>query len=445
MRNQIHLNDISGNGETKVRGYLGAISPRVSNAPNSGHYSTFYSAIHKFNRSQGNKHPSTIGPEKVSCDYVEPVLPSKVRGDEFRLHIRYLLGPKFRALCEAISNREATGYRRYIVYDGGLAELALLTRLARRFPNLSFIFNFHWADQWLEIFGAKSILGKLLKRSLVNMVRVLPRGLILTAESTRLSSEISSILNKSISVVPIFSAFCDRETQPWKFRPLDVLLLPQRRDELQFCREISDKLLSDSYTVGIGLNQYLLSNYEMSGDENPCLVKVALPLEDEDYVSLFGSAKVIVLPYDKPYFLWGSSGKFADSIALGCLPLAPRGSAITSQSGSNPKNHEFDMTKTTQAAKDVKAALRRGTPDLHKTSVEDFCNWALNLDLHETDKNQRFGGLRIAAFYFWALIWGFALVWLGSWKKARNFSSRLWVIAGKILRNQRGDLRGEIF
>ena len=112
-----------------------------------------------------------------------------------------------------------------------------------------------------------------------------------------------------------------------------------------------------------------------------------LPLESKEYEELLLSSRVVVLPYDKPYFRWGSSGKFNEAIAHGCFPVVPLGTAISSQSSGKSSLHEFAYPEEHSLVRLVTQMLSTPPPDdLVPVFLKDFLKWFASIEISETPK-----------------------------------------------------------
>ncbi len=389
--------------------FVGAISTRVSCDSAQGHYFSFYNAIDRANKKMGSAVPSTIGPSDCKCSFVDSSLNHRSRGAEFRYNPVRESNHRILALEQRLRVRHDYGFSTYVSYDGGLAEFILVLQLAQRLPELKFVFNFHWADQWIDLLASTNPIGRVLKRALVEAVNTSPSNLVFTAESEPFGQALSHAFGRNFPVIPIFSAFNCEQTPAWTDRPTDVLFLPQRERELSFCLSVSQLLLADGITVKLGIPRTLFPDFSTLGGDFGTRFTTLLPLPEEEFVSLLCSSKVVILPYDKPYFRWGSSGKFADAIALGCLPLAPTGTALTTQGGVHRRDHEFDMKELRSATRSIRHALQRGLPNLQRTTVGDFCGWIMALQCERSFSSREGKKKPKLALAVSATLWGISL------------------------------------
>lgn len=369
-------------GHPKVagqKGLVGAISTRASCNPSDGHYFSMYEALTRFQGDANVSVPSTVGRSNNRCSFIDPVLTPSTRGSEFNFTLANLATYRMKKLRSVLLNKKRGHFSTYFLYDGGLVELFLATWLAQKIPEVSFVFNFHWADQWNEILDSKNSLAKFREKTVRQLVQAHTPNLYFSAESEPLAKKIFAKTAVKMNVFPVFSTLDKEETVPWKYRNTDVLILPQRQTELDFTFDLASRLTGQDFHVAIGVKGLDLEPWEdPQGSTGPISV-IPFPLSQPDYARVLRSTKVVVLPYDKPYFIWGSSGKFADAIAMGCFPLAPKGTAIPLQARIDPRKYELNLFDVAEAHATVKTALTTGVPQLQPLRIEDFFEWIFSL------------------------------------------------------------------
>lgn len=379
---------------------IGAISSRASCNPDDGHYYSTYEALQREQEQFLGDIPATMGASDSSCAFIEPIISPRVRGSEFKFTIWTLFKYRLRRLRSVMKDEKRASFSRYFLYDGGLTELFVVCWLASSMPHLYFVFNFHWADQWNEIFDSTRPSGKVAKKIVKGLLLSRPQNLLYSAESHPLAEKLSKETGLRISIFPVFSTLAKETIKPWTSREVDVLILPQRHSELEFTFELSSRLASSSHRVKVGVRKEVFARWLKGAEPSDASQVVLLPLSQTEYSRLLGSSKIVVLPYDKPYFIWGSSGKFVDAIALGCFPLAPRGTAIPLQAMENPEHHEFDLLNISATFEKVETALKRGFVKLRPSNIEGFFRWISNLPIDKSVEKTKFSTPRMYLFAF---------------------------------------------
>ncbi|MEQ9086701.1 MAG: hypothetical protein RIE23_05785 [Pontimonas sp.] len=144
--------------------------------------------------------------------------------------------------------------------------------------------------------------------------------------------------------------------------------------------DIARLLRSEGITVSVGLSERLaatsnsranLLDFDRSFDR-----VFHLPLPSEQYNEMMASHRVVILPYLKDYFRWGSSGKFNEAIALGTFPMVPDETAIASQSTVDPRIHHFPARSPDVSKRVIMARLAGGFPEgLKPVNFVDFADW----------------------------------------------------------------------
>lgn len=276
-------------------------------------------------------------------------------------------------------------------YDGAVRELFLLRSLAQRFPGVTFLYNFHWANAWLAISESRKLHSKLLRKRLTDVFRACPTNLRFSAESSKLAREISVRWGIPVSTYPIYTMNRQATSIDWRERKSDVLFLPQRRNELELAAKIAGTLKQEKVATSVGLTPSLRHPYadqkKKIGLRQSFDQVFELPLSSGEYLDMLKHHRVAVLPYLKDYFRWGSSGKFNEVIASGAFPLVPQDTAIASQSSIEPEHHHFPADSAERTRDIILARLAEGQPpDLKAVRFEDFLDWIESLSETGTRK-----------------------------------------------------------
>lgn len=360
-----------------------SISTRVSCEPDAGHFFWMYKDLSEAQTKVGSG-VTTIGPRSEKCGHIFPIISVGAQAGEFRLTPTTLTRYPLRTLLNAVESMAQVGPRPVLqFYDGGLQELIVALRLAREFPDHTVIYNFHWAIQWLEVIESRGVSGVAFRTALRNALLNPGRNVRLSAESGKLAQHLRARLGIDCETYPVFSGLNSTGDSPWDRRDRDVLMMPQRSSEIPFvlaltralrARGVSVLVLTRESTWNRGLEFSRIANVPGIDNLPPVLFT---PLSLNDYSRLIEKSRVSLLPYDKPYFEWGSSGKFNESILLGCFPFVPDSTAIGSQSTLPEQLHHFNFADIEGTVDRVISRLDQGFPeDLTGVSVDDFLAWA---------------------------------------------------------------------
>ena len=351
---------------------LASLSLSASSDPGNGHYFWLYDFLQK-KQSNLTQTPLAIGKKSQSCSHVQGVISSS--GDaHLSVSLTGINSRDYGRIRRAVHVLRCQGVTHIQCYDGGLAELLAILRLARDCEDVRFIYNFHWAIDWLSLLKSKGIVA----RGLVRLVRRLlvskPQNLFLAAESRPLATELIKSFPVKIDDFPIITTLERQEPQPWSSRNIDVLMIPQRAHEVPFCRELRTVLQAHGFSAKIGMHQ----NLEKKTPPDPSHeLVVSLPLASGTYRGLLSSSRILMLPYNKPYFGWGSSGKFNDAIAVGTFPLVPSNTAIATKSSIDESQHHFQLDDSHDALEKIRFRLSAGfPPELLAVYFEDLRDWA---------------------------------------------------------------------
>lgn len=358
---------------------LASVSPFATSNSAAGHFFWMYQFLHN---SQGvEPRPLTI------C----------IKGQDNSSHLLGLLSadrPKNRlhigpskslehdreALLNWLSGAAGRAVTHVQCYDGTLRELMLFLMVAPQVPDVQFVFNFHWATDWIKLRDSSHRRHRILIQQLLRAVRRASPNLHFSAESEVLAKAMASFWGVKVSVYPIYAMFHPQRELAWENRDTDVLFVPQRSHEIEHCSEIAGTLNERGVSTSIALVPEMKvrargsSKLESSLEQFDTIIE--LPLPDDGYQNLFQSHRIVVLPYLKDYFRWGSSGKFNEAISLGTFPLVPENTAIASQSALAPELHQYSPLRVEQACEQILSRLKAGFPNnLSGIKLEDFFEW----------------------------------------------------------------------
>lgn len=393
---------------------VASISPYASAKEGDGHYYWMY---HHLQRMQNPAGPAltmsletAIAPHLLSSLSTNRPLP--------RLHVgaKQSRQQDQDTISDWILNQQACGITHVQCYDGTLYDLFVVSAVAHNNPGVVFVFNFHWATDWLEVAHSSKPHRRLVRQRVSRILSEAPPNLKWSAESERLAHELATHWNISISEYPVFTMQDSATSRKWEDRESDVLFIPQRRDELLFSIPLASRLRTTGRRVSLGISKKLAST-QASGRADTDLGAVfdqiyILPLGESDYRQMIESHRITVLPYLKPYFAWGSSGKFNESIALGTFPMVPDQTAIAFQSKGRPADHQFPQTSPEQTTALIQARLKIGFPcDLRPVTFEDFASWITGFQTEHSELSRQFRqsnlfGIRVLEH--WEDLWGYS-------------------------------------
>lgn len=341
---------------------LASFSALASGSESSGHFHWLYRYLYEKQVDGGVSSGVTVGPMNEAASFVLPFF-RKSRVPKVRLSLGDFWGYNVRALPDLFARLVKSGVTHLQFYDGGMADFLIACRAAELQPNITVIYNFHWATDWLAALTRKGPIGRTLARRLAAVIRDRPANLVLTAETAKFAQVLRDLLGSTFLTYPLISAFDSPPQRSWRSRGVDLLLIPQRRTELAFTMDLARLARDTGLTPRLLLSPQLMielsANYSFRPGEDAAFL--TSPLPHADYVRLFSDARIVILPYDKPYFKWGSSGKFNDAITCGAFPFVPLGTAPSSQSGLPPELHELSLD-TQEAMDHIQQRLRLGMP-----------------------------------------------------------------------------------
>jgi len=332
-----------------------------------------YKSLFDYQGALGSEEGKTWGPKGCAAPHLTERLSPGLSRHEFRVSLNGFRKYRIFALHKDLSAASERGLTHVQLYDGGVAEFLLSLWLSSRLPHLRFLFNFHWADQWLAFLSNRGFFSALRLRALISAARSAPANLSFSAETVPLAEHLRARLGIELHVYPIYSSYPESERKPWEDRDCDVLFLPQRPSELESVEQLSNELGARGIRVKVALKQ---ETWERGGSPGGREKITFLPLPANLFQELFENARVVALPYDKPYFQWGSSGKFNEAICFGAFPFVPDWSAIASQSSGASRLHRLNFSDTKSSVQKIQARLQEGyPPGVKALYIRDFFEW----------------------------------------------------------------------
>jgi hypothetical protein len=363
-------------GDNEVSPVLASFSTMASSDQSAGHFYWTYRFLHNKQAGLGRFLGQTIGPRNQRASFIFPYF-RKQREKRFRLTFWDFFAYRVWALPALWRDLACRGTTHVQFYDGGIPEFLIGFFGARANPKMTFIYNFHWAVEWLDLLGRQSGVRLQFKKIFVALLEESPANLVLAAETPKFAKELGGVLGSKIAPYPVIAAFDAPAGPEWSARVLDLLVIPQRPSELAFTVKICELAARKNLRVGVFLKKSLRDSLEAAHPTFPQVANVLVspPLPHVNYVELLLSTKLVVLPYDKPYFSWGSSGKFNEAIACGSFPFVPEGCAASSQSNLPSTLHEFPWDPE-QALERLEQRLNEGfASSLRATTFRTLLDW----------------------------------------------------------------------
>ena len=341
-----------------------------------------YSYLHQKQRALGPNSGLTIGAKNQNAPFIIPHLTKQMPG-RLRVSPLHLFRYRLPRLLTLVRDLRESGVTHLQFYDGGLLELLISLELARQNPGLIVVYNFHWADEWLRLFQRRGLVPTWLRTQIYLHLSNRPRNLIISAETSKLAHRLALFLGFTPETYPIMSLFDPPLTKPWRERTTDLLVIPQRAGELAFVAGIVAMATRSKRTAKVLLSEGLRDQFQPTSEINVNPRDLLLgTLESRQFIETLADAKLVILPYDKPYFAWGSSGKFNEAIALGAFPFAPSATALGYQSSLSPRLHSFELNDLEKAWGAFTARLEAGIPEgLLPTTYKTFMNWLASFEL----------------------------------------------------------------
>lgn len=355
---------------------LVSFSAGASANPSMGHFHWMYAFIYEKRKPQTSSLGLTIGSLQEEAVFIRPTL-GNISKATLNLSPKIFLAYRVWLLPSLFRGLEKRGMSHLQFYDGGLLDLLVATWTAKNVRAVTVLYNFHWATEWLELFEDTRPVAMALKEQLCRLVVTRPKNLMLSAETSKLAREMSGHLNTQLDTYPIFAAFDSPKQPRWKERSVDLLLSPQRLDEFRFSFEIWKRSRAKGWNVKILISLQLRAEVDNQGGlgQIPNEDFFFGPLSRGEYIHLLTETKVVLLPYTKPYFKWGSSGKFSEAILAGAFPFVPDGVAASHQSNISPSEHALPAN-VKKALGIIETRLARGRPpDLNAPTYETFVSW----------------------------------------------------------------------
>ena len=278
------------------------------------------------------------------------VLSPRAHGRRFRVGLRTVVDYNFRGVRVSLAKllKNQTGF--VYIYEGSLADLCLTLYLAPRIRETTFFFNFFWPRHWSHFFSEHEWLWRLMRR----VLHASASNIIFLADTPKYANVMSRVTGLTIEPFPVFSPFRFFRTQPFPDRHIDLFISFKRPEEWAFAQSVLLEFSREkSLKVVVTGPDAVLESHPLQGlGENINVEIVSMEMDEDYYVDLLTSTKLVFLPYLKEHYALGSSGKLVDACQAGCSVLVPENSGLSSQlEGMDPKTWAtFSRTEPAHAA-----------------------------------------------------------------------------------------------
>lgn len=308
---------------------VAAISTGASESVTSGHFYWHYLGLVHNRQIPRNVNFRLVGNQTLTDASAVPLFSERAHRRRFKVGASTIIDYRFLSVRKVLGELDVRQSRSFYIYEGSLADLALILYLAPRMPDSVFVFNFFWPLDWRRIIERGQWIRSLLER----LIRTSSRNIRFTADTPKFAEYLSDKLNYEFGVWPAFSPFKFPHRAENRCTSFDLLVAFKRPEELDFALQVIDQAAKERKlnvavqgpTTGLGAGVRSVENPRCSftffgGD-----------LDHDRYVDLLMSSNVVFLPYLKSHYEFGSSGKAMDAYQAGCATLIPEGSGIHSQ------------------------------------------------------------------------------------------------------------------
>lgn len=219
------------------------------------------------------------------------------------------------------------------IYEGTFTELELAIRMARLCPELTVQFNFY---DGIEVSKFFSLCKTDELETLRSTLSAFP-NLAISSETEPLNQLVKDKLQIESSVFPVFTTL-DYQIEQFsgilpetKVSRSRVVVSIGKRDDLEFGIEVASWCKSQDLPVSLIIQPRIRVRAEELSNSNLSGIQVLSLLDPVAYSGLLQSAKVWVFTYAPEDYELKSSGRVQDCLLMGVIPLAPEGTALTSQ------------------------------------------------------------------------------------------------------------------
>lgn len=308
---------------------IAAISTGASNLLSSGHFYWHYLGLVRHRQIPPDVQFRLIGNQLLKDGNAIPLFSERAHRRRFRVGLSTVFDYRFIAATKILRDLENGHIRAFYVYEGSLADLALILYLAPRFSRSVFLFNFFWPRDWNYFVERAGWLRSLLTFAL----RRAPNNVRFTADTPKFAEYLSRKLDVEFDVFPGFSPYQFPERGREGSNQIDLLVMFKRPEELEFALQVIERASEerDLRVAFHGPRAMLGVDSSRTVCTRASLKFFGNDLDHDSYVSLLTSTNTVLLSYLKSHYEFGSSGKLLDAHQAGCAVLVPEGSGVHSQ------------------------------------------------------------------------------------------------------------------
>lgn len=323
-----HQTSVSSDGAAPNRAVV-AISTGSSQSPSSGHFYWHYLGLVDNGQIPPNVVFRVLGSRNLTHASAIPLFTERAHQRRFKVGASTIFDYRFLSIEKTLGILEGAHPCAFYIYEGSLADLALVFYLAPRMADSAFVFNLFWPLDWQELIERR----RWFRRLLGHLLRTSPINIRFSADTPKLAGYLSKKLNFDFHVWPPFSPLKFGHQREIRRSNFDILIVFKRPEDLNFALDVIEK---------VGQNRDL--NIALQGPTNAADVEsrfARVPrckftyfgsnLDHDNYVDLLMSSGIVFLSYLKNHYDFGSSGKVMDAHQAGCATLVPEGSGIHSQ------------------------------------------------------------------------------------------------------------------
>jgi len=312
----------------KLKG-IAAVSTGASNLLSSGHFYWHYLGLVRHRQVPPDVQFRLIGNQSLADVDAIPLFSERAHLRRFRVGLSTVSDYRFIAAKKTLRELENRRIRAFYVYEGSLADLALILYLAPRSPKSFFLFNFFWPRDWSDFVDRSKCLRGLLTFAL----RKAPSNVRFTADTPKFAEYLSRKLDVEFDAFPGFSPYQFPERSREQANQFDLLVMFKRSEELEFALKVIEKASEerDLRVAFHGPRAMLGVDGRPTVSPRASLKFFGSDLDHDSYVRLLTSTNTVLLSYLKSHYEFGSSGKLLDAHQAGCMVLVPEGSGVHSQ------------------------------------------------------------------------------------------------------------------
>jgi hypothetical protein len=189
------------------------------------------------------------------------------------------------------------------------------------------------------------------------VLRASASNVVFLADTPKYAEIMSRVTGLTIEPFPVFSPFRFFPIQPLTERHVDLFISFKRPEEWAFAQSVLLEISQERplKVVVTGPAAFFASDNLDRLGENISIEIANVEMDENQYVGLLASTKLVFLPYLKEHYVLGSSGKLVDACQAGCSVLVTENSGLSSQlDGMDPETWAtFSQSNPAQAAHSI--------------------------------------------------------------------------------------------